>query len=113
MLGSNVMTLARIATARRQIASNASQSRGRNWPSGDFVSRRPAAENFIGCSRRLDLGRPRLVQPEPSGTRAHARSVRPGSTLPDQAARSSLGFRSFGIAKPAQTGKGWSCTDPA
>ena len=41
------MTLARIATARRQIASNAIQSRGRNRPSGDAVSRRPAAENVI------------------------------------------------------------------
>jgi len=48
MLGSNAMTRARIATARRQIANNASQSRGRNRPSGDLVSRRPAAENVIG-----------------------------------------------------------------
>ena len=48
MLGSNAMTLARIATARRQIKTNATQSRGRNRSSGDLASCRPAAEKIIG-----------------------------------------------------------------
>src|SRR5277367_5579269 len=64
MLGSNAMTRARIATARRQIANNASQSRGRNRPSGDAVSRRPAAETVIGHPlEEWILGTFRLVRP--------------------------------------------------
>jgi hypothetical protein len=47
MLGSKVMTEARIATARRQIADNATQSRCVNPCSGDPVNRGLAAENMI------------------------------------------------------------------
>ena len=42
------MTLARVTTAERQIASNVRQSRRRNRPSSDSISRRPAAETVIG-----------------------------------------------------------------
>src|SRR5271168_3822195 len=47
MLGNKTMTLARIATPRRQIANNAIQSPDRNRSSGDSASRRPAPENVI------------------------------------------------------------------
>ena len=78
---------------RRQIASNVSQSRSRNRPAGNSVGRRPAAETFIAHPlEEWNFGTSPVGLPsEPSGIRAHSRSVRPGSTLPDQAARSSSG----------------------
>ena len=88
MLGSSAMTLARIATAMRQIKSSASQSRGRNGPSGDSVSRRSAPENFIEQTPWRILGRPGLTPAAPRGS-GIIRSVVRGATLLEQAARSS------------------------
>ena len=72
MLGRNAMTLARIATARRQIANNAIQSPGRSRPSGDSVSRRPAVKMVIAHPLE-DFGRRGLAPP---------RSRSPGSDDP-------------------------------
>ena len=90
-VGRNLMTLARITTARRQITSSVSRSRGRNGPPGDSTSRPPAAEGFIGHPLDEFLDIPAGFPPETTGSRAHMRSVRPGATLADQAARSSSG----------------------
>ena len=92
------MTLARTATARRQITSNAIQSRGRNRSSGDSASRRPAAENLI--RHPLEDG----FWDVPAGSSRTKRN--PGSrdpfvhrlTLPDQAARSSSAEASVQLA---------------
>jgi hypothetical protein len=70
MLGSNAMTLARIATARRQIANNAIQSPDKNRPSGEPASRRPAAVNVIADSLEEWILESRPLVPGARGTPA-------------------------------------------
>ena len=102
MLGSTAMTVARIATAKRQIASNASQSPGKNRSSGDSASRRPAAEIRSSDTPWRIFGRPGLLQ-RGSGIRLHAiRSSRLDVTGPSGEVKL---VRSDAQVEPAQTGR--------
>jgi hypothetical protein len=100
MLGSNVITLARMTTARGQIASSVNQSRGKNRPPGDWVSRRSAVEIIIGSYlwQRI-LGRKDWLRRSQGITcelekRAGARPM--GGTRPPQvAAHERFGPRQF------------------